>query len=200
VDTELFKPKDVSSDGNKFVVTYAGAFQKWQGIENLVAAAKLIKETDVRFRIIGFRKRDRALKNRLKRILGCKVELIDSLSQGELVDQLCSSNILIIPRSRHCATQMAFPTKFSEYIATGKPLIVTDVDETANFVKEYNCGFVCEPSAESIARTIIKAKELPSSNLLDMGKKGRNLAESQFDKRVIGKQYYEFLRNVLFHS
>jgi glycosyltransferase involved in cell wall biosynthesis len=200
VDTELFKPKDVSSDGKGFVVTYAGAFQRWQGIENLVTAATLIKETDVKFRIIGFRKEDHVLKNKLERILAGRAELIDSLSQDELVDQLCLSDILIIPRSRHCATQMAFPTKFAEYIATGKPVIVTNVDETANFVRESNCGFVCEPSAESIAKTIIKVRRLPSRTLLNMGKNGRRLAESKFDIRIIAKQYYEFLRKVLPNS
>jgi glycosyltransferase involved in cell wall biosynthesis len=194
VDTDLFKPKNIASAGNKFVVTYAGAFQKWQGIENLVAAATLIKESDVRFRIIGFRKKDQLFKKRLSRLLGAKVELVDSLSQSELVNQLSLSDILIIPRSRNCATQMAFPTKFAEYIATGKPVIVTDVDETATFVRKYKCGFVCNPSAESIAKTIIGAKELSSTSLLDMGINGRKLAESAFDLRKIGKQYYEFLQ------
>jgi glycosyltransferase involved in cell wall biosynthesis len=200
VDTELFKPMELPSNGKQFIVTYAGAFQKWQGIDNLLAAANLIKETDVKFRIIGFRKEDCALKNELNRILAGKVELIDALGRDEIVKQLCSSDILIIPRSRHCATQMAFPTKFAEYIATGKPVIVTDVDETANFVRHFDCGFVCEPTAESIARTIIKAKEMASSALIAMGENGRRLAESQFDRLVIARQYYEFLRRVLSNS
>jgi glycosyltransferase involved in cell wall biosynthesis len=197
VDIELFKPRDFPSNGKEFVVTYAGAFQNYQGIENLVAAATFIKGTNVKFRIIGFGKEDYTLKNELSRILAGKAELIDSLGRDELVNQICSSDILIIPRSRHCATQMAFPTKFAEYIATGKPVIVTDVDETANFVRDFNCGFVCEPSAESIARTIIKAWRTPSSTLFAMGKNGRHLAELQFDRRIIAKQYFEFLRGIL---
>jgi hypothetical protein len=200
VDINLFKPKEFSSNGKDFTVTYAGAFQRWQGIENLVAAATLTEQANVKFKLIGFGKRDYALKNEMKRILAGRAELIDSLSQDELVSQLRSSDILIIPRSRHCATQMAFPTKFAEYIAIGKPVIVTDVDETADFVRKFNCGFVCEPSAESIARTIIKAKSLPTSTLLDMGKNGRRLAESQFDRKIIGKHYYDFLRKVLSNS
>jgi glycosyltransferase involved in cell wall biosynthesis len=197
VDINLFKPKSCSSNGKEFVVTYAGAFQKWQGIANLVAAARLIKEPDVKFRIIGFGKKDSSLRKKLERILVGRVELIGSLSKGELVKQLCLSDILIIPRSRSCATQMAFPTKFAEYIAIGKPVIVTGVDETANFVKKFDCGLVCEPTAESIAKTIIKARRLPNNTLLNMGKNGRRLAESQFDRKIIAKQYYDFLRKVL---
>lgn len=159
VDTDLFKPKVFQPNSNKFVVTYAGAFQKWQGLENFVNAATITKDPDIKFRIIGFSKGDNQLKSHLRRILSDKVELIDSLEKHELINQLCSSDILVIPRSKNFALQLAFPTKFAEYIAVGKPVIVTNVDETANFVRKYNCGFVCEPSAQAIAKTIVDAKK-----------------------------------------
>ena len=197
VDTELFKPKDCPSNDKEFLVTYAGNFQKWQGIENLLAAAKLITDPDIKFRIIGFRNEDVSLKNRFREELTGQVELIDSLNQTELVNQLCSSDILIIPRNRNIATQMAFPTKFAEYLAVGKAVIMTNVDETSSFVRKFNCGFVCEPSAEAIAQTIMKAKKLAPEALCRMGKNGRQLVESQFDRKVIAKQYFEFLRNEL---
>jgi glycosyltransferase involved in cell wall biosynthesis len=197
VDTELFKPKDCLSNGKEFVVTYAGSFQKWQGIENLLAAAKLITDADLKFRIIGFTNEDSPLKNKIRHALKGQAELIDSLNQTELVNQLCSSDVLIIPRNRSIATQMAFPTKFAEYLAVGKPVITTNVDETSNFVRGYGCGFVCEPSAEAIAQTIMKAKKLPQEALRHMGKNGRQLAELKFDRKVIARQYLEFLQNKL---
>lgn len=193
VDTGLFKPKDFQPISNKFVVTYAGAFQKWQGLENFVNAATMTKDPDIKFRIIGFSNGDHQLKSHLRRILSDKAELINSLEKHDLIDQLCSSDILVIPRSKNFALQLAFPTKFAEYIAVGKPVIVTDVDETATFVRKYNCGFVCEPSAQSIAKTIANAKKLPSDVLLEMGRNGRRLAETTFDLGVIGEQYFKFL-------
>ena len=63
-------------------------------------------------------------------------------------------------------------------------------------MKKYECGFVCEPNAESIARTIIKAQKNPKDNLIEMGKNGRILAESQFDRRMIGRRYRNFLNNI----
>ncbi len=194
VDTNLFKPKTLRSNNQEFVVTYAGAFQKWQGIENFVNAARIIKEPDIKFRIIGFKSEDYQLKSYLGKTLKDKVELIDSLDKEHLIDQLCLSDILIIPRNRNYACQLAFPTKFAEYISIGKPVIVTDVDETASFVRKYNCGFVCDPSAHSIARTIVGAKNLPKDKLLKMGRNARILAEKAFDLRVLGTQYFNFLR------
>ena len=122
VDTNLFKPyKSHNSNSNNFVVTYAGAFQKWQGIDNFVSAAAAIKATNVSFKIIGFREQDRILKKKLKSSLGCKVELLNSMSQKELVSELNISDLLVIPRIQHCATQMAFD-KISHYISAGKLL------------------------------------------------------------------------------
>ena len=197
VDTELFKPRGFPSNSPKFVVTYAGSFQKWQGIENFFEAAKLISDPNVKFRVIGFKKEDTQLKNRFDQELMGRVELIDSLSQTELIDQLNSSDVLVIPRNKNIATQMAFPTKFAEYLAVGKPVIVTEVDETAGFVRKSKCGFVCDPSPTSIADAIMTAKRSSESALLRMGKNGRQLAESMFDRRLIAETYFDFLQSRL---
>ena len=52
VNTGLFKPRDVRKE-DVFTVTYAGRFQKWQGIDLLLEAARLLKDEDVKFRVIG---------------------------------------------------------------------------------------------------------------------------------------------------
>jgi len=100
---------------------------------------------------------------------------------------------LVITRSRNPATEVAFPTKFAEYIATGRPVIVTRTGEIPIFVEKYNCGLVCDPTPRSISDAIMKAREMPEEELLKMGMNGRRLAEKEFDKYVIGRKYFEFL-------
>lgn len=197
VDTGLFKPKNISSGNENFTVTYAGAFQKWQGIDNLILAAKLLKINNIKFKIIGFTKKDLNLKRKIKKILNNKVELIDRVPRTELVNHLNGSDICIIPRNSNPATEMAFPTKFAEYIAVGKLVIVTRVGEISIFVKKYDCGFVCEPTAQSIAKTIIKARRTSPERLFEMGMNGRRLAETAFDQRVISKRYFDFLSEIM---
>jgi glycosyltransferase involved in cell wall biosynthesis len=197
IDTEVFRPGGEKSVTNAFTVTYAGGFQKYQGLENLLGAAHRLKSADVKFRIIGFRSNDFALRDEIRGLLGGKVELVTFLPQrNQLVFYLQSSDVFIIPRGRNLATASAFPTKFAEYLAIGKPIIVTDVDETAELVRRYDCGFVSNPDADSIAETIIKAKETSSARMCQMGENGRRLAESQFDQKVLGKAYYRFLLKI----
>jgi len=207
VDTELFRPSEFPVENETFTVTYAGSFGWiWQGIENLVHAAKLLKDLDLHFKMIGFGPRDLSMKQEIKRMLLNKVELIDAMPQRTLVHHLNKSDVLVIPR--YCpANEKSWdkmrntfgwsPTKFAEYIATGRPVIVTALDETSDLVEKHDCGFVCDPTPEALARTILEVKETPPQTLQEKGMNGRRLAETEFDISVIGRRYYRFLTRIL---
>ena len=206
VDTELFRPAESPVENETFTVTYAGSFPKYQGIENLVHAAKLLRDENIKFKMIGFRPNDLGLKQEIKRILKNRVELIDVVPRRILVHHLNESDVLIIPRycpanekswDRLRNTFGWLPTKFSEYTATGRPVIVTILDETSDLVEKHDCGFVCDPTPEAIAKTILKAKETPFQTLQEKGINSRRLAEVEFDVSVIGRRYYRFLTRIL---
>lgn len=191
VDTELFKPKTEKEEKNtRFNVTYAGGFQEWQGIDILLGCANLLNDKDITFRIIGFRKENYELKKSIQNYLGDKCELIDSLPRKKLVEYLNESDVLIIPREKNNALNMAFPTKFAEYVSCGIPIILTNVSEAAKLVKEYECGIVCESSPDSLAEAIIKIKNLNAEEWMKMGKNGRKLAKYRLDKDIICKDYF----------
>lgn len=194
VDVEIFKPEDIEKHFNKFIVTYAGGFQCYQGIELLISAAEKIEDKSILFQIIGFREENKVLKNQIKTRLGDRVNLIDALSRKKLVHYLNMSDILVIPRTKHRALEMAFPTKFAEFISTGKPVLLTDVAEVSELVKRFDCGYVCEPSYDSLAESIIKMKGLSNCQLVFMGKNGRKVAENCFDKTKICNNYYLILK------
>ena len=215
VDAELFKPSGERVNNETFTVTYAGAFQRWQGIDNLVEAACLLENVQVKFKMIGFKKSNSALKEKIKRRLKGRVECIDYQPRErgnqpqELVDHLRRSDVLIIPRywdprNSKCRNIQYFrdtfgwlSTKFGEYIATSRPVIVTKLDVSADFVEKYDCGFVCDPAPESIAKAILAAKETPPEELDKKGMNGRHLAETEFDLRVTGKKYFDFLSRIV---
>ena len=68
---------------------------------------------------------------------------------------------------------------------------------TASIVEGFDCGFVCEPTPESIAETILKAKETPKKVFLMKGRNGRRFAEAELDINSICKKYLQFLGNLL---
>jgi glycosyltransferase involved in cell wall biosynthesis len=194
VDLQLFdRPSSKGASNGTFLVTYAGGFQCWQGLDNLIRAFALVPNEKIRLKIIGFTEKQSALKKSIREVLGNRVDLVDRMSQRELVPVLTESNILVIPRSHHRAIDVAFPTKFSEYLALRQPVLVTDVDETASLVREYSCGLVSEANPEDLAKTIRVASKLSQEELRQMGENGHRLAEKEFSWQVIGQKYFDTL-------
>ncbi len=192
VDLELFCQPPRNRNGS-FVVSYAGGFQHWQGIDLLVKAAELLPTNGTRLKIIGFSDQHADIRSRIAQSLGEKAELVDRVTQRELISHLAAADALIIPRPSHPAVEVAFPTKFSEYLAVGKPVIVCDVDETSHLVQHHGCGLVSKPDPVSLAETIRAAAHLSQDELRRMGQNARRLAEREFSWDRIGRTYAEQL-------
>jgi glycosyltransferase involved in cell wall biosynthesis len=120
---------------------------------------------------------------------------MDFMPGAGLINYLCGSDALIIPRMSHPALEVAFPTKFAEYVACGVPVIVTDVGDAGVLTRRHRCGLVCGTSAASIAGAIMDLKSCSPAERQEMGDNGRRLAEDLLDYRKISVKYYEFLKH-----
>lgn len=192
VDLELFRPAAVTTSQD-FVVTYAGGFSVWQGLENLVQAIEKIPDQRIRLQVIGVTDNQQEFSKSVTQRLGERVELLPRMSQAELVTRLADADVLMIPRTDHPALRVALPTKFAEYLALAKPVIVSDIDETADLVRQHQCGLVADPNSDSLAQTITNMSDLSQSERAEMGQRGRALAEQEFSWEQIGDQYSQNL-------
>jgi len=195
VDTSVFKPV-ASRDNGRLIVCYAGGFQAWQAIDVLLDALAQTADDRLRFHLIGFSPQDRSLKAKIAARLGSHANLEDWLPTEHLAERLGQADVLIIPRTQHPSMRGGCPSKFAEYLAMGKPLIVTSVDETAQFVRQYHCGVVCEPTAGGLARAIGQAATWSERERRVMGHNARQLAETVFDWRVIARDYLRVLQDM----
>ncbi len=196
VDLNLFAPSPYTRSTH-FKFGYAGGFGHWQAIDLLVEAFALIDDPSARLLVVGFQEQDGPLKQRLRNRFGDRAELFDRTSQVGLVEILRSVSVFVIPRIEHPAIRHAFPTKFAEYAALGRPIMVNDVDETAEFVRKYRCGFVSSPSAEGMARTMTEALKTRVETLREMGNRARTMAEENFAWSAIGDSYVQAVHAVV---
>jgi glycosyltransferase involved in cell wall biosynthesis len=191
-----------SLDPPVFTATYAGSFGAIESVDTLVRAAEILSNENILFKFIGFSKEDLSIKSDIQKRLGNKALLLDWLPRNELVAELQNSNVLVIPsdsRNRKQAENRSavFVTKFAEYLAVAKPVIVTKLDITSKIVDSCDCGFVCEANAESIAECIRKAEKTPSTVLQKKGLNGRRFAETELNIDLICKRYLQFLNKLL---
>jgi len=197
VDTRMFRPLSTNPNPN-FTFCYAGAMQEYQDINILFKAFHKLELKNIRLKIIGFTNRDKRLKKRITSVLKERVEILNKLPQKELINHLASADVLIIPRRDHPCMRYGFPVKFAEFASMGKPIIVSNVDETSDLVHRYHCGFVYEASnCESLLAKLKQVVEVNRQSLLEMGKNARRLAIDEFQWSRIARKYTIFLEQVV---
>jgi len=60
----------------------------------------------------------------------------------------------IIPLQLTKYNNMSVPVKLFEYLSYGLPIVTTNLDEVASFVKDSGCGIVCKANYEEMARAL----------------------------------------------
>lgn len=103
------------------------------------------------------------------------------VSRDDMPGYLCHAEALLLARPNSKQAEGGFPTKLGEYLATGKPVILTNTGEVGYFLKDGINAFIAEPgSIESFASKI----GLVFSNYemaLEVGRKGELLVQKEFN-------------------
>jgi glycosyltransferase involved in cell wall biosynthesis len=154
------------------VVGYLGNAHPWQGINTIVAAARLLEENEgVRF-ILG------GLSQGGQQLLPRNVTFVPHVPReitGRFVSQC---HVLLSPRMGGAQTDTQYPSKLSTYLACGRPVIGSDVNDQGTIIRETACGFVFSPGdAEQLAAAISKVADLELAARIEMGIRARDFAE-----------------------
>ena len=148
VDVDRFK--NVKVERQK-LISYCGTVSYHKdGVDVLIKAfAKFVeKHQDYKLQIIGGAKYESEL-NRLKQL--AKDESVSSsvlftglVSSDEIPRMLSESSILALARPDNLQAANGFPTKLGEYLATGRPVVVTKVGEIPLFLKDRENAFLAD--------------------------------------------------------
>jgi glycosyltransferase involved in cell wall biosynthesis len=188
VDLEFFRPSPdrqvpflkeaLGIESDKLLVGYVGRLQQWQGVECFLDAARTIGDPNFAFLIVGGNENRRE----------GNLHFVSQVPVSQIPQYYGICDVLVLPRPRHTATEVAAPTKFAEYAAMGKPILAADVGDAGDLIRKYQCGVVVENNKPaSLREGIIQLNNLSSENLAHMGRAARNLAENEFDPRIAAR-------------
>lgn len=196
VNTELFNPHAPSgyvfskhNIKNRKVILYMGSFAPWHGVEDIIDAAKIVKDK---------------LKNVVFIMVGTGIDMIHyrkKISHHNLEDYfiftgaidyelvpsyICTADITLAPFNPAKSKLMQkhgfyfTPLKLFEYMACGKPVISTSVGNVENIIKDGVTGILIPPANPAIlAENIIK---LTSDEALckTLGLNARKIVEAKY--------------------
>ena len=128
--------------------------------------------------------------------LGGAVDLVSSHWSAEVPGILAHADVLLLPRAEDEFSQASFPNKLGEYLASGRPVVVTAVGDIPLYVTDREDALLVEPDdCEAFASAITDVLSDPAL-ALRLGTAGRALAERLFDSEVVAKRIIAFAESL----
>lgn len=200
VDMDRFSSSLRTRTDGKKIITYVGYMGgNKDGLCNLIEAMAIIhKEVkDVQLELVGSApKKDMLhLKNKIDVLDLCDIVVFLGLKNAhEVPSILANSDLLVLARPDSKQAKAGFPTKLGEYLASGKPVVITRTGEIPKYLTDNKSAYIAEPDdINSFAEKVIFA--LNDKNAEKIGANGREVAGCNFDYRLYSKEFLKIIRS-----
>lgn len=183
--------EEYPGEDGQIIFSVFGRIMKDKGTDELIEAAKLVKQNGINalFRVIGFFDDD--YEQRVRNAVNDG--LIEYIEQQRDVHPLMKSSHAIIQPSHH----EGMSNVLLEAAATGRPVIASDIPGCRETFIEGESGFGFEVgNARSLAEAIIRFSTVSYDEKREMGKKGRTLMEQKFDRNIVIDKYRKEIERV----
>jgi glycosyltransferase involved in cell wall biosynthesis len=119
-----------------------------------------------------------------------------SLSYKRLQLYIACCDVMLLPLRNSVANRGRWPSKISDYLAAGKPVVACRVGDIAPLIEEGRCGVLTHDSPEDFATKTVEI--LRQHDLLEeMGRNARKVAETKLDWRLLTDQLERFYLYIL---
>jgi glycosyltransferase involved in cell wall biosynthesis len=182
---------------HKFVVMHSGNMGLTQNLHVLIEAMQRPNVPGENHLVLVGNGAKRAELERLARGAG-NVSFYDYQPRERLAASLSAADLHVVSMDAAITGCLA-PSKLYGILASGTPVLAIVPRDNAvwRLVTQHRLGWCVEPGdAPAIARAIGLAAGTNPSERMAMGTRGRQLAETKFDKQVCCEQFDELLKNV----
>lgn len=203
VDAERFDEERQTASEEKYV-GYCGTISPFKdGVNVLLKAFALFRQShlDYTLKLIGRFESEEAeqyLKTLVKEL--CITESVNftgMVSPEEMPRILCGAKLLALARPENEQAMYGFPTKLGEYLATGRPVVVTNVGEIGFFLKDMENCRMAKPSDEQDFADKMNWVADNYEEALHLGRKGKGLTKTEFSCRKQSKRVLAFMESVI---
>lgn len=153
------------SEGEPFVVMYHGSLVERNGLELAIDALAGLRRTmpDVKLYIYG--RSTPYLEQMMQKVrtLGLEdsVRYLGGKTLEELVHEIASCDLGVIPNPRNAFTEINTPTRIFEYLTLGKPVVAPRTSGIEDYFGAHSLLFFEPGNADDLARMIAYAVEHP---------------------------------------
>jgi len=198
VDVEFFEGehenfpwrKELNIQSNDFVLLYAGIIGHAQGLEVIIAAAEILRDSPIHFLIVGDGPEKENLVNNANRKGLSNVHFLPNLEKTKIPSLINASNACIVPLKKLDLFKGAIPSKLFEPLSMGKPILLgVDGEAKELFIEEGKAGLYFEPENADALAEQIKVLFGDSQLTTRLGKQGQAYVKTNFERHQIHKRY-----------
>lgn len=179
---------EIPRDGT-FNIIFAGNIGVAQGLDILPAAAKILKNRNlkVRFNIVG----DGRFKDTLKEMVKDKevkefFNFVGKQPPTRIPEFMAVCDTTLISLSKSKVFSITLPAKTQSCLACGVPVLVSADGEIQNIIESAGAG-LCSNAGDAVglAENIMKLVNLPEDNRIQMAQSAAQYYKDNFDKETL---------------
>lgn len=189
---QITKPECYSNE--YFNIVFTGNIGEAQGLDLLVDVAERLKDTKVRWFLVGDgRAREKLQKRVTEKKLSNVVTFIGKVSEEEANRYIHFADCAYLSFKKNQLFDMTLPAKLQSYMACGTPILVAAGGESAKIVNEAQCGFICEQDVDRLASTV-RNDVMQSIELDSMRVNAKHYFDEHFAMKLVVDQLEDMMK------
>ncbi|MEI6703947.1 MAG: glycosyltransferase, partial [Deltaproteobacteria bacterium] len=180
-------------------IIYCGNLEHVGEVEALLQAFSQVADefSEWRVQVIGplpQRRTEETLHSMIVRLgLDGRVDFTGAVARSAIPCRLAAGDIMALPRASGIFSTAGFPTKLGEYLATGKPVVVTDTGDISRYLQNGVNAYLAPPDDTAAFARALRYVMLHPEEARVVGCRGKQVAESEFNSYLHCARVIEFV-------
>ena len=202
VDTDLFRPSEPEDESDVRRVMYCGALGRYAEVERTVTSfSQVARELPgAELVLVGDGPPKPVAQARaLVRGLGLeeRVTFAGDVAREGLPALYATADVFVLPRPAGVFSFAGLPNKLGEYLASGRPVVVTANGDIPRYLQDGVSAYLVDPSEEAMFTARMRHVLEHPVEAAAVGARGREVAVHQFDYRRHAERLLEFLSDLV---
>jgi len=204
VDTETF---DVKSEiGNEelknylqsgFKIGYIGTIGMAHSIITLIEAAEKLKNTDIKFVIVGSGAERQKLEDEIEKRKLKNIRIFPIQPKSDIPAIIEKLDLFCVHLKKNDLFKTVIPSKMFEGMIKKKPILMGVEGESRKIIENARCGIFFEPeNSEDLVARVLEFSENGKDAQL-MGHNGHNFVMANFNRKKIAAEMIDLIEEVM---
>ena len=182
----------------RFNVVFAGTMGAAQGLDNVLDAAILLRDTPrIQFVFIGDGIDEAALRRRATEQRLDNVRFLGRYPASDMPRFFALADVLLVHLKRSPLFEITIPSKTIAYLACGCPILSTTSGDPADVVREAGAGLACPPEdPRALAEAVRQLYNMPREQREAMGRAGQQAFLKHYTRQSLMEKYVDLFAEV----